>query len=163
MWCAATRIASFEQPLFEEVARAIPRAEEADVGASGHMVMLERRDAVNRAISAFHGEQRPLLAQTDEPPPRMGAALPLLKERPWLPHYDNGVPYTIAIPTRPVHHLLNSAARRFPLNTALLFEGRRISYLQSEQEVNRFARPGFARPGKRPTASCCCCPTCRRW
>jgi pimeloyl-ACP methyl ester carboxylesterase len=41
----------FEKPQFEEVARLIPLAEEIDVGASGHMVMLERRDAVNRAIS----------------------------------------------------------------------------------------------------------------
>lgn len=40
----------FSKPLFEEVARAIPDAEEIDVGASGHLVMLERREAVNRAI-----------------------------------------------------------------------------------------------------------------
>ena len=38
------------------VARAIPGAEELDVGASGHMVMLERHEAVNRAISRFLGE-----------------------------------------------------------------------------------------------------------
>ena len=43
----------FERPMYEEVARAIPNAEEVDVGASGHMVMLERREAVNRAIERF--------------------------------------------------------------------------------------------------------------
>ncbi len=45
--------ALFEKPAFEEVTRLIPQAEEIDVGASGHMVMLERRDAVNRALSRF--------------------------------------------------------------------------------------------------------------
>src|SRR6185436_18740789 len=38
---------------FEDVVRAIPNAEEVDVGASAHMVMLERREAVNRAIERF--------------------------------------------------------------------------------------------------------------
>jgi long-chain acyl-CoA synthetase len=37
----------FEKPLFEEVTRLIPGVEDVDVGASGHMVMLERREAVN--------------------------------------------------------------------------------------------------------------------
>ncbi len=47
------RDAVFERVYFEEVTRSIPGAEEADIGASGHMVMLERRDAVNRAIERF--------------------------------------------------------------------------------------------------------------
>jgi pimeloyl-ACP methyl ester carboxylesterase len=40
----------FERPLFEEVPKLIPGAEDVDVGASGHLVMLERRAAVNRAL-----------------------------------------------------------------------------------------------------------------
>lgn len=43
----------FARPFFEKVAQAIPEAEDINVGASGHMVMLERRDAVNRAIERF--------------------------------------------------------------------------------------------------------------
>ncbi len=37
----------FDKASFEEVSRAILGAEDVDVGASGHMVMLERREAVN--------------------------------------------------------------------------------------------------------------------
>ena len=36
----------FERPLFERVTKAIPGAEEADIGASGHLVMLAAPDAV---------------------------------------------------------------------------------------------------------------------
>jgi long-chain acyl-CoA synthetase len=128
----------FEKPLFEEVARAIPLAEDIDVGASGHMVMLERREAVNRAISRFLEAGKRAFSQTDESADDLQRA-GLIKERPWLAHYDNGVPYTIAVPRVPVSHLLGSAARRFPKQTALIFEGRRISYRRLEAEANRFA------------------------
>jgi long-chain acyl-CoA synthetase len=47
------RDAVFEKVFFEEVAKNIPGAEDADIGVSGHMVMLERRDAVNRAMERF--------------------------------------------------------------------------------------------------------------
>jgi len=43
----------FERPLFEKVTTSIPGAEEADIGVSGHLVMLERREAVGRAIERF--------------------------------------------------------------------------------------------------------------
>ena len=128
----------FVQPLFEEAAQAIPGAEEIDVGASGHMVMLERREAVNRAIDRFI-QPAPQAFSQAEVPSEDTRRLALLKERPWLPYYDVAVPYTIAIPRIPLHFLLRSAARRFPANTALIFEGKSISYLQLNQEVNRFA------------------------
>jgi long-chain acyl-CoA synthetase len=128
----------FEKPLFEEVARAIPQAEDADVGASGHMVMLERRQAVNRAIARFLQPEKAAFSQTGATPDDAQRA-ELIKTRPWLPHYDEGVPYTIAIPRVPLHHLLSSATRRFPSRTALVFEGNRISYRRLDQEANRFA------------------------
>ncbi len=43
----------FQQPLFAKVTESIPGAQDADIGVSGHMVMLERRDAVNRTIERF--------------------------------------------------------------------------------------------------------------
>jgi long-chain acyl-CoA synthetase len=130
--------AVFERPMFEEVARAIPLAEEIDVGASGHMVMLERRDAVNRAISRFLEAGKRAFSQTDESPEDLQRA-GLLKKRPWLAHYDKGVPYTIAVPRVTVGHLLRSAARRFPRRPALIFEGARLSYQRLDAEANRFA------------------------
>lgn len=128
----------FEQPMFEEVARAIPLAEEVDVGASGHMVMLERREAVNRAISRFVEAGEHALSRLERIIDETQRA-ELIKERPWLPYYDSGVPYTIAIPRVPVFSLLRSSARRFPLHAALVFAGNRIPYLRLNQEANRFA------------------------
>lgn len=133
----------FEKPLFEEVARAIPTSEEVDVGASGHMVMLERREAVNRAISRF------LEAEASAASPQswrgaVSAEAPAApndfhRRRPWLPHYEDGVPDTIAVPRTPLFSLLESSARRFPLKPALDYEGRKLSYQQLNQAANRFA------------------------
>ncbi len=128
----------FEKQHFEEVARAIPGAEDVDVGSSGHMVMLERREAVNRAIERFVEEQKrswrePELAHDTS------ARAALARERPWLSHYDDGVPFTVGIPRAPLHHLLRSAARRFPLHIAINFQGAWITYRRLNQESNRFA------------------------
>ena len=128
----------FEKPLFEEVTRAIPEAEDVDVGASGHMVMLERREAVNRAIERFlEASARTWRESAAEP--RIAELGPLARERPWLSSYDKGVPHTVAIPRVPVHQLLRSAVRRFPFHVALHFEGSRLTYLRLNKEVNRFA------------------------
>ncbi len=128
----------FEKPLFEEVVRTIPAAEDVDVGASGHLVMLERRDAVNRAIDRFL-ETSPRTWREAGAAPGETDGSTLVRERPWLPYYDDGVPYGIAIPRVPLQSLLTSAVRRFPSHTALIFEGKRISYLRLNREINRFA------------------------
>jgi long-chain acyl-CoA synthetase len=124
------------KPLFDEVARLIPNVDEVDLGAAGHMVMLERRAAVNRAIERFLNSARESWRgwQTEG-----DGRTQLIQERPWLAHYEEGVPYTIAIPRIPVTGLLDSALRRHPHHAALLFEGSRITYRQLVQEVNRFA------------------------
>lgn len=120
---------------FEEVARAIPGAEDVDVGVSAHMVMLERRDAVNRALERFvEGKKgRAGGVRAEDSRDR------LRRERPWLDHYDEGVPYTIGVPEVPIYRLLRSAARRFPLKTAILFEGGRMTYRRLNRESSRFA------------------------
>ncbi len=130
----------FERGYFEDVARLIPAAEEVDIGASGHMVMLERREAVNRAIERFLAGQGQRSWRDAPPSVRgRGGREPLRKERPWLVHYEAGVPYTIGIPNIPLHHLLRSAVRRFPHRPAILFEGSRYSYRALNHEANRFA------------------------
>ncbi len=43
----------FEKPMFDKVPGAIPNAQDLDVGSAKHMVMLRRRDAVNRALARF--------------------------------------------------------------------------------------------------------------
>lgn len=128
----------FEKPLFEEVARAIPDAEEVDVGASGHLVMLERREAVNRAIGRFLETQLSSRWGADSSSDDSDRAA-LVKERPWLSYYGSGVPFTIAIPRVPLFSLLHSAVRRFPSHIALAFEGKRLTYQRLHEESHRFA------------------------
>lgn len=129
----------FERPLYEKVARTIPGAEEVDIRVSGHMVMLERREAVNRAIERFlEGETQ--RSWRDETPDSVKTGREALeRERPWLTHYESGVPYTIGVPNIPLHHLLRSAVRRYPLHPAVIFEGSRITYRRLNHEANRFA------------------------
>ena len=129
----------FDKASFEEVSRAILGAEDVDVGASGHMVMLERREAVNRAILRFL-DQSQSSWRTEGTDSESTVQTALRKERPWLSHYEERVPYTIAIPRVPLTQLLHSSDRRFPKHPALIFEGKRISYRRLTQDANRFAQ-----------------------
>ncbi|RPI33857.1 MAG: hypothetical protein EHM70_04760, partial [Chloroflexota bacterium] len=101
-------------------------------------VMLERREAVNRAMARFIETTSRSWSQAESSAAEAQRQL-LSKERPWITQYDEGVPHTIAIPPVPLHNLLYSAARRFPGHTALIFEKYRLSYHRLEQEANRFA------------------------
>jgi long-chain acyl-CoA synthetase len=132
----------FESQLFVRVAKSIPNADEVDIGASGHLVMLERHEALNRAIErTLEGETK---SWRESAPTRPGASRDTLRqERPWLAHYENGVPYTIGVPRVPLHHLLRSAVRRFPGRAAIEFEGSTLSYRQLNREVNKFANALF--------------------
>ena len=130
----------FESARFEKVTSTIPGAEEADIGVSGHLVMLERREAVERAIERFtSGEGQRSWRETSPSPKKKGGRDALRRERPWLENYEEGVPYTVGIPNIPLHHVLRSAVRRFPRRPAIFFEGSRISYRRLNHEVNRFA------------------------
>jgi long-chain acyl-CoA synthetase len=129
----------FERPMFEKVTESIVGAEEADIRTSGHLVMLERREAVDRAIERFLEGESQRSWRDDKPASVKSSREALEQERPWLAHYEPGVPYTIGIPNIPAHHLLRSAVRRFPRKTAIIFEGGRLSYRKLNHEANRFA------------------------
>lgn len=130
--------AVFSQSMFDEVARTIPNSDEIDVGASGHLVMLERRQAVNRVIQSSL-ETLPRTWRQDSVETKPSTRSILLNARPWLTHYDAGTPYTIAIPKTHLHELLKSASTRFPRHTSLIFEGKKISYQQLQEQADRFA------------------------
>jgi long-chain acyl-CoA synthetase len=140
----------FRRDSLEGVARAIPGADDLDVGASGHMVMIERAEAVNRAIRRFLGEASSWRGES--PAAHPSASVSLLRERPWLAHYDLAVPHTIAVPEVPLQRFLQSSAQRFPRRTAILYEGGRMSYRRLEEESSRLAHGlrqlGFG-PGRR--------------
>jgi long-chain acyl-CoA synthetase len=59
--------------------------------------------------------------------------------RPWLAHYDAGVPETVEIPQLPVDGLLRATAERMADRTALIFFGARTSFAELDRAADRFA------------------------
>ncbi|HSM55428.1 MAG TPA: alpha/beta fold hydrolase [Candidatus Sulfomarinibacteraceae bacterium] len=135
----------FPQASFAQVSERVPGADDVNVGASAHMVMIERRDAVNRCIERFieadtAGDQHIRWRAARQRDDGLRAAHSgLLAERPWLFHYESGVPHTLDIPRLSLTRLLDRAARRFPQRPALQYAGRTVRYGQLHSQVARFA------------------------
>ncbi len=128
------------QEAFERVAELVPPDSEViNVGVSAHMVMLERRDAVNRAIERFiEGDVGGYSRWRSQAGADDGRGA-LLRERPWLSGYESGVPPTIHLPRLPLTRLLDRAWRRFPRKPAIIYYGRRLSYKAVSGQAGRFA------------------------
>ena len=125
----------FAQESYREVARLIPGAEEVIIPVSAHQVMVERPEAVNRAIERFLGPAE-FAAERQR---RRGRERLLERERPWLKYYDPRAPYLIKQPTQPVQRMMEIAARRYGGTAALVFFQREISYRELDRLANRFA------------------------
>jgi long-chain acyl-CoA synthetase len=77
-------------------------------------------------------------------------------DKPWLQHYDEGVPQTIDYPRIPLDRLLADSAAKHPEHTAIIFGAmvgsrlmdRQLTYRQLDEAVNRFAA-GLERLGVR--------------
>ena len=106
----------FPRAVFEDVPRCLPNAQVVDVGVSAHMVMLERQEAVNRAIERFIGERGRSWRESDR-------HATWIQARPWLRHYEKEVPFTIGLTRRSLSRFLTSAAQRFPRRKAIRFGG----------------------------------------
>lgn len=126
----------FEQDSYREVARLIPGAQEVIVPVSAHQVMVERPDAVNRAIERFLGPTQFAAERTR----RRERERELEAARPWLRFYDPRTPYLIRPPGQPVQRMMEIAARRYGRTPALHFLGRTLTYRQLEKLANRFAQ-----------------------
>lgn len=59
--------------------------------------------------------------------------------RPWLCHYEGGVPAQLTIPDYPLTWLLDEAVRHYPGHTAFIYFGEKMSYAQFSSLANRFA------------------------
>ena len=77
-------------------------------------------------------------------------------DRPWLRHYDPGVPPTLSYPEMPLFGLLEESTQRFPARPAIILAGPKFSatltYRQLDGLANRFANALIAlgvRPGDR--------------
>ncbi|TFH32220.1 MAG: alpha/beta fold hydrolase, partial [Anaerolineales bacterium] len=139
----------FPREVFTRVAESIPGAEVVDIGASKHKVQLERHQAVNRTIERFMLDNEPgkHLSWRDR-----SAEDGLSLERPWLRSYGNHTPTTIPIPRQAIYKFLEVAADWLPKQTATIFYGSKLTYLQLERMVNQFAHAlhGLGvRPGDR--------------
>ncbi len=124
----------FDPARYEEVADLIPNAQIAKIPVSAHMVQLERSDAVNRAMQRFIGSGSVSWREG-----RQRERAKLLQNRPWLLHYEDGVPFTLQYPTQPLFTFLDIAARRFPRAQATLYYGSALSYRSLRRQANRFA------------------------
>ena len=61
-------------------------------------------------------------------------------ERPWLKHYDPGVPAALDYPAVPVHTFLERSAKKYAEKACTVFQDRTISYRQMNMLVDRLAR-----------------------
>jgi long-chain acyl-CoA synthetase len=62
-----------------------------------------------------------------------------MNEKPWLAHYDKGVPHTVEIPTAPLFHFLEESARKYPDRACTIFKGAVITYKEMNELTDRLA------------------------
>jgi len=61
------------------------------------------------------------------------------QDKPWLKSYEKGVPETIQYEEICMPDILDRTAKKFPGNTALVFQGYQLNYTQFKDTVDRFA------------------------
>ena len=59
--------------------------------------------------------------------------------KPWPQNWPEGVPRTIDYPEVPLFRLLDDTAKKFPNNTAIIFQDQKITYKNLKEQVDRFA------------------------
>jgi long-chain acyl-CoA synthetase len=59
--------------------------------------------------------------------------------KPWVAHYEPGVPPTLEYPAVTLHGLLEQTAERYPERLATIFLGAKLSYRALNEAANRFA------------------------
>jgi len=56
-----------------------------------------------------------------------------MNNKPWLAHYDKGVPHIVEIPKAPLFHFLDESARKYPDRACTIFKGASISYKEMNE------------------------------
>ena len=62
-----------------------------------------------------------------------------MNEKPWLAHYDKGVPHTVEIPNEPLFHFLEESARKYPDRACTIFKGAVITFKEMNELTDRMA------------------------
>jgi len=60
-------------------------------------------------------------------------------ERPWLKFYPEGVPAEVEVPEKSLPELFDESVAKWKDKTAIIFYGKKISYLELKDQVDRFA------------------------
>lgn len=61
------------------------------------------------------------------------------QDKPWLAHYEKGVPESVDFEEKCLPEFLERSASKFPDNMALLFQGYKVTYRELKEMVDRFA------------------------
>jgi long-chain acyl-CoA synthetase len=62
-----------------------------------------------------------------------------MTDRPWIAHYDKGVPANIDYPKEPLFHFLEASAQKYPDRACTIFKGAVISYKEMNDRTDRIA------------------------
>ncbi len=62
-----------------------------------------------------------------------------MSEKPWLRHYDEGVPHHLEYPSIPLFRLLEEAAQKYPQHPCTIFKGAQITYAEMNLLTDRLA------------------------
>ena len=62
-----------------------------------------------------------------------------MEDRPWLKHYDSGVPYHIEYPPVPLTYFLEESARKYPARACTVFKGAKVSFAEMDALTDRLA------------------------
>ncbi len=60
-------------------------------------------------------------------------------DKPWIKHYDPGVPEMVDIPNHSLHHFLTESAQKYPDHPAMILKGKSVSYRQLDEETDAVA------------------------
>ncbi len=74
-----------------------------------------------------------------------------MNPRPWLAHYDKGVPQTIKYPPVPIFHFLEESARKYPDQPCTIFKGAAISFKEMDAITDQLAAALAGMPGDERT------------
>src|SRR2546423_15566013 len=82
-------------------------------------------------------------------------------ERPWLEHYDDGVPATLApYPEQTLVDIVKATAAERPRHTAAIFKGARLPYGEPDGATEGFAARHAARGAVKGDPARLIVPTC---
>jgi long-chain acyl-CoA synthetase len=69
-----------------------------------------------------------------------------MTDKPWLEHYDEGVPRSIDYPAVPLYHYMEKAAKEKPNQVCTIFKGAELTYAEVNELSDRLAA-GLAKLG----------------